>query len=152
MRITRNLSYRMRKEVNHLYFMMDPELFRLEKMMVLIPRFTSPGSCLLVHAVKEAPEDAEHDRLMRETMQYIRHLDFLRRFDQYQDERKNDTMQYREIRYRAFFEKELQKRKSHMPSSDVPALIVVEFRVKFFFIQCLSPRFIVTAEVKKHTF
>lgn len=94
-----------------MYFMLDPDLLCLEKMMVLIPRFSPPGSGLLVHTAEDVPDGAGHDQLMRETMRYIRNIDFLRRFYEYQAERKNDAMQYRGKRHQSFFEKELQKRK-----------------------------------------
>ncbi len=42
--------YRTQKEVSHLYFMIDPDLLRLEKMMVLIPRFTPPGAAACWYA------------------------------------------------------------------------------------------------------
>lgn len=40
-----------------MYFMIDPDLLRLEKMMVLIPRFTPPGSGLLVRITEKAPKE-----------------------------------------------------------------------------------------------
>lgn len=95
-----------------MYFMIDPDLLCLEKMMVLIPRFTPPGSGLRIHITEEVPENAGHGRLMKETMRYIRNLDFLRRFDECQNERKNDAMQYRGNRHRTLFKRELQKRKN----------------------------------------
>ena len=57
-----------------MYFMIDPDLLRLEKMMVLIPRFTPPGSGLLVRITEKAPKEESHGRLMRETMRYFRRL------------------------------------------------------------------------------
>ena len=95
-----------------MYFMIDPDLLQLEKMMVLIPRFTPPGSGLLVRITEEAPENAGHDWLMRETMRYIHDQSFLRRFEEYQTERMDNAMQYRGTRHRTFFERELQKRKN----------------------------------------
>lgn len=55
-----------------MYFMLDPDLLCLEKMMALIPRFTPPGSGLRIRITEEVPENAGHGRLMRETMRYIR--------------------------------------------------------------------------------
>ena len=95
-----------------MYFMINPDLLQLEKMMVLIPHFTPTTSGLQVHSMEEAPKNAEHDQLMRETMRYIHNLDFLRRFDECQKERKNNTVQYRGNRHRTIFQIELQKRKN----------------------------------------
>lgn len=95
-----------------MYFMIDPDLLRLEKMMVLIPRFTPPGSGLLVRITEKAPKEESHGRLMRETMRYIHNPDFLGRFSEYQKERKNGGMTYRGERHKEIFEREVRKRKN----------------------------------------
>ena len=57
---------------SHMYFMIDPDLLRLEKMMTQIPHFPPPSSGLLIHISEETPASTSHNKLMRDTMRYIR--------------------------------------------------------------------------------
>lgn len=92
--------------------MLDPELLLLEKMMVLIPRFASPGSGLLVRLTEKVPENTTHDQLIRETMRYIRDPAFLSRFNEYERERRTGCMTFRGVRHKEMFEREVRKRKN----------------------------------------
>lgn len=75
-----------------MYFMIDPDLLRLEKMMTQIPHFPPPSSGLLIHISEETPASTSHNKLMRDTMRYIRNPEFLQRFQEYRQERESSTV------------------------------------------------------------
>ena len=95
-----------------MYFSIEPERIRLERMMTLIPHFPPRTSGLIVPISEGAPAGASHCMLMQDTMRYIRSPDFRKRFQDYQSKKESAAMTYRGIRHKTQFEKELQKRRN----------------------------------------
>lgn len=95
-----------------MYFSIEPERIRLERMMTLIPHFPPRTSGLIVPISEGAPVGASHCMLMQDTMRYIRSPDFRKRFQDYQSKKESAAMTYRGIRHKTQFEKELQKRRN----------------------------------------
>lgn len=95
-----------------MYFSIEPERIRLERMMTLIPHFSPRTSGLIVPISEGAPAGANHRMLMQDTMRYIRSPDFRKRFQDYQSKKESAVMTYRGIRHKTQFEKELQRRKN----------------------------------------
>ena len=100
-----------------MYFMIDPDLLRLEKMMTQIPHFPPPSSGLLIHISEETPASTSHNKLMRDTMRYIRNPEFLQRFQEYRQERESSAVTYRGMHHKELFEREVRKRKN--PAADL---------------------------------
>lgn len=95
-----------------MFFITEPELLRLEKMMILVPNF-APRSCgVRVCEGKELPGSVPYDEMIRNTMIYIRNPAFRQRLNDYLNERKERAMNYRGARHQSLFLRELQKREN----------------------------------------
>lgn len=93
-----------------MFFITEPELLRLEKLMILVPNFTPRRSGVRVCEDKELPCGLSHDELIRNTMHNVRNPAFRQRLNDYLNERKEYAMNFRGQRHQSLFLKELQKR------------------------------------------
>lgn len=91
-----------------MFFILELELLRLEKMMQLAPNFAPRGCGLRVYDSKELPPiDLPHDELIRSTMCHVCNPAFRTRMEEYLIERKEQAMNYRGQRHQSLFQSQL---------------------------------------------